>query len=51
MKADFESITKEELRLYADKNKDYTQGGITDESNCVLICARCHSKNHGIVEI
>ncbi|MDD5512037.1 MAG: hypothetical protein PHI12_14710 [Dehalococcoidales bacterium] len=24
---DFESITKEELKLYAEKNKDYTQGG------------------------
>jgi len=27
MKADFESITRDELNLYAEKNKDYTQGG------------------------
>lgn len=31
--------------------KHLSQGGITDESNCKLICARCHDKQHGIKEV
>ena len=25
-------------------------GDPTDEDNCVLLCGRCHSREHGIVE-
>lgn len=28
-----------------------SRGGVTSDSNCVLICARCHSKYHNIKEI
>ena len=29
-----------------------SQGGdATDEGNCILICAKCHSKRHGIKEV
>jgi hypothetical protein len=41
---DWRGFSKHELKFRSHG------GDPTDKSNCVLICAKCHSEKHGIIE-